>query len=183
MKKMLKAISGLAIACLLVVGVCATVFAADSPQLPADIKSDNPALVAIPNGATQLLSESEARMLNNLQGGSVAVLNWDMYTTDKSPATVTFAPKGGSNAQTLIVMHYHNGVWVNEGQGQGPTITVNFNDFSPVALVMYTPSGVKPAGGGGSPKTGEVNYFLFAALAAILVGGVVAGVAVRKNRA
>ena len=195
MKKMLKMVSGILVAGLLVIGMCATVFAAGS-QVGQIATSDNPAFFANPDAASQNMDEATFRQLSGMTGGKVAVFNWDMGTTDNSPATVTFTPGGApQNGQTLIVYHYFNGQWNEEGRAQGPTITINFNSWSPVALVVYTPDsapGPEPTPGPTpgptpsptpSPKTGEADYLLFAALAAVLVGGIVAGVAIRKNKA
>lgn len=189
MKKMLKAVSGFAVACLLVIGICATVFAAGSQSDGTNVTSDNAAFVANPNAAEVQMDEATARQLTTKTDGTVAVYNWDMYTTDGSAATVTFNPKGATAAQTLYVYHFKNGSWHLEAQGVGPTVTTTFNDFSPVALVVYT-AGQSPTPGPTptptptpSPKTGEVDYVLFAALAALLAGGIAVAVAVRKNKA
>lgn len=200
MKKMLKTVSGLLVAGLLVIGLCATVFAADEnpSQIGGIVHSDNPAFYANENAADQTMTEDLFKSLAGVTDGTVVIYNWDMGTTDGSAATVTFTPAGAPmENQVLYLYHFKNGAWVLEaGPVQGSEVTHTFTDWSPVALVVYsakttpapapapTPSsGTTPKTSGSSPKTGEVDFLLFAALAAVLVGSVAAGVAVRKNKA
>ena len=179
MKKMLKAVTGIAVACLLIVGICATVLAAGSQTDGTNVTSDNQTLTATPT--TSGMDEPTARALIGHQDGTVAVYNWDMHA-DVLPCTVTFNPAGATSAQTLYVFHFNGASWDLIAQGPGPSITATFNDLSPVALVVYTPDGAAGGnGGGGSPKTGETDIMLFIALAAIAVGGVTAGLIARNK--
>lgn len=187
MKKMLKAISGIAIACMLIGVLCMTVFAAGSPLPDGITCQDNDTFYAHLGQAGIKMDEATARQLTGKTDGTIQLIDYDMGTTNNAGATVEFYVQGTDNAY-LYIYHWTSGNWELEAQGVGPFVSAKFERFSPVYVVVYTPAGQPaptPAPGNvtPSPKTGEVNYFLFAALAAILVGGVVAGVAVRKNKA
>lgn len=192
MKKMLKAISGIAIACMLIGVLCMTVFAAGSPLPDGITCRDNDTFYAIPGAASQTLTEAEALRAIDKTDGTVRLINYDMGTTNGLGATVEFYVPG-TEGSWLYILHHTAGNWEVEANAPGPYVEAEFDKFSPVYVVVYTPGknpapAPTPAPGGKttpaqSPKTGEVDYILFAALAAVLVGGVVAGVAVRKNKA
>jgi LPXTG-motif cell wall-anchored protein len=195
MKKMLKMVSGLLIAALLVIGLCATVFADDENPSPIGqiATSDNPYFYAYGDAADETMTEGIFRTDIGRSDGTVYIYNWEMGTTDGSPATVTFTPAGApQEGQQLFLYKWENGGWnLLMGPVEGTSLTYTFEHWCPVALVVYVPNaapGPQPTPTPTptptpSPKTGETDYLLFAALAALLIGGVVAGVVVRKNKA
>lgn len=192
MKKMLKGLAGFAVVLVLVVGVVATVFASESKQGDVTIKSDKDFTITEETGWTPLTTQKAAELIGGGVTADQLQIVWQKVINGTAPIDITFTYDPTTADQTLYVFHNSfpdNDVWDLNATGTkgAKSITASFSSLSPVALVVYTPSNAggktTPATDGKSPKTGEVDYLLFAALAAVLVGGVVAGVAVRKNKA
>ena len=197
MKKMLKGLAGFAIVLALVVGVVGTVFANESKSGDVTIATDEPNYVAIDEEASQQQSVDDgwtplttAQAATMIGGGVTAdqlSIVWQkVIVAEIIPATISFTYDGYKAGQTLYV--FHNS-WKPAGEGadawdgpvanaQDKTVTATFADLSPVALVVYTPSGASDET---SPKTGETNALLFIALAEIAMGSVTAVVVSKKK--
>lgn len=207
MKKMLKAISGIALAGLLIIGIVSTVFAKSSTEDGVTVDGDFDKIkykttadaIADATDWEPLTVEKAAALINaaggNVQPSQLKII-WQnvIYPSHGGPVSLTFNTTA-SQAQTLYAFHYDPmglpksidkwSLMPPTAGSAGPSITASFPYLSPspVALVIYTPSGVVPDDGGGkSPKTGENNVLLFIALAAIAIGSVTAVVAA-KNKA
>ena len=188
MKKMLKSLAGIAMMLVLVIGVVGTVFAATSKQDGVEVTSGSDFTIGASSGSWIKLTEEKAAELINAAGGSVQaselkVIWQHEITATTLPITLTFTADGVTSAQTLYVFHDDYpptaDAWSLINSAAGPTVEGNFTKLSPVALVVYTPSGT--SGGETSPKTGETNALLFIALAAIALGGVTAFVVAKKK--
>ena len=197
MKKMLKGLAGFAIVLALVVGVVGTVFAAESKSGDVTVSSEDTDFIIDPEASEQKDQQGGWTALTTAQaasmiGGGVTAdqlqIVWQMViVAEELPATLSFTYDGYKSGQTLYV--FHNG-WKELGGGndvwdgpvasaQAKTVTATFEDLSPVALVVYTPSG--SSSDDTSPKTGETNALLFLALAAIALGSVTAVVVAKKK--
>ena len=174
----------------LVIGVVGTVFAATSKQDGVEVTSDTSFTIGAKSGQWTPLTEEKAAELINAAGGSVQAselsIIWEHeITASGSNIAMTFTADGVSAPQKLYAFHNNwdaEDVWslVDPTAGaEGNKITATFPHLSPVALVVYTPSGT--SGGETSPKTGETNALLFIALAAIALGGVTAFVVAKKK--
>ena len=191
MKKMLKSLAGIAIMLVLVIGVVGTVFAATSKQDGVEVTSDTDFTIGPAKGSWTPLDKKTAADLINAAGGNVKeselTILWEHEIIVKvtGSVTMTFTADGVSSPQKLYAFHNNwdaEDVWslVDPTAGaEGNKITATFPHLSPVALVVYTPSGT--SGGETSPKTGETNALLFIALAAIALGGVTAFVVAKKK--
>lgn len=187
MKKMLKSLAGLAIMLVLVIGVVGTVFAADSKTTDVDITSETPYTLGEETGDWTRLDMDTAAKLINEAGGNVKASElskkWEREIfADGKPVVMTFTVDGVKDPQILYAFHNNwdeEDVWSLVASGTNGTVTASFDHLSPVALVVYTPSGT--SGGDTSPKTGEANALLFIALAAIALGSVTAVVVAKKK--
>ena len=197
MKKMLKGLAGFAIVLALVVGVVGTVFANESKSGDVTVSTEDNYIVidqeasqqkGQPGGWTELSTAEAARLIGGDVTADKLQIVWQMVVeAEEVPATLSFTYDGYKAGQTLYV--FHNS-WKPDGEGadawdgpvgsaQAKTVTATFQDLSPVALVVYTPSG--SSGDDTSPKTGETNALLFIALAAIALGSVTAVVVSKKK--
>lgn len=196
MKKMLKGLAGFAIVLALVVGVVGTVFANESKSGDVTVSTDDNYVEidqdasqqkGVDGGWTELTTAQAASMIGGGVTADQLQIVWQMVITADTPATISFTYDGYKDGQTLYV--FHNG-WKELGGGgdawdgpvanaQAKTVTATFDDLSPVALVVYTPSG--SSSDETSPKTGETNALLFIALAAIALGSVTAVVVSKKK--
>ena len=194
MKKMLKGLAGFAIVLALVVGVVGTVFANESKSGDVTVSTEDNYVeidqeaskqTGVEGGWTELTA-AEAASKIGVSADQVQVV-WQMVITADTPATLSFTYDGYKDGQTLYV--FHNS-WKELGGGgdawdgpvanaQAKTVTATFDELSPVALVVYTPSG--SSSDETSPKTGETNALLFIALAAIALGSVTAVVVSKKK--
>ncbi len=206
MKKVLKAISGIALAGLLIIGIVSTVFAKTSTEDGVTVTGDFDKIkykttaeaIADATDWEPLTVEKAAALINaaggNVQPSQLKIIWQNVILPSRGgPVSLTFNTTA-SQVQTLYAFHYDpmglksidNWSLVPPTAGAaGPSITASFPSLSPspVALVIFTPSGVVPDNGGGkSPKTGENNVLLFIALAAVAIGSVTAVVAA-KNKA
>lgn len=196
MKKMLKGLAGFAIVLALVVGVVGTVFANESKSGDVTVSTEDNYIaidqeasqqMGLPDGWTPLTTAQAATMIGGGVTADQLSIVWQMVViAEELPATLSFTYDGYKAGQTLYV--FHNS-WKPDGEGadawdgpvanaQNKTVTATFPDLSPVALVVYTPSG---ASDDTSPKTGETNALLFIALAAIALGSVTAVVVSKKK--
>ena len=197
MKKMLKGLAGFAIVLVLVVGVIGTVFANESKSGDVTVKTDDTDFIidkeaseqkGVDGGWTALTPEQAAALIGGGVTADQLTIVWQMVlVAEELPATFSFTYDGYKSGQTLYV--FHNG-WKELGGGndvwdgpvasaQDKTVSATFEDLSPVALVVYTPSGSNSDDT--SPKTGETNALLFLALAAIALGSVTAAVVAKKK--
>ena len=195
MKKMLKGLAGFAIVLALVVGVVGTVFANESKSGDVTVSTeDNYVEIdqeasqqkGVDGGWTELTAAQAASMIGGGVTADQLSVVWQMVITADPPATLSFTYDGYKAGQTLYVFHNSWKELGGEGDAwdgpvasaQAKTVTATFDDLSPVALVVYTPSG---ASDDTSPKTGETNALLFIALAAIALGSVTAVVVSKKK--
>ena len=185
MKKMLKSLAGIAIMLVLVVGVVGTVFAATSKQDGVEVSSDTSFSIGATSGQWTALTEEKAAAIigGGVQASELKIIWQHEIDADGSNIAMTFTADGVSASQTLYVFHNDFPTadeWSKVASAAGNTVTATFPHLSPVALVVYTPSGTQ-GGGETSPKTGETNVLLFIALAAIALGGVTAFVVAKKK--
>ena len=197
MKKMLKCLAGFAVVLVLVVGVVGTVFANESKSGDVTVSTDDSYIVidqeaskqkGVEGGWTELTTAQAASMIGGGVTADQLSIVWQMVVVaEELPATLTFTYDGYKAGQTLYV--FHNS-WKELGGGgdvwdgpvasaQAKSVTATFADLSPLALVVYTPSG--SSSDETSPKTGETNALLFIALAAIALGSVTAVVVSKKK--
>ena len=182
MKRMLKGLAGFAMMLVLVIGVVGTVFAATSKSDGVEITADGEFEVAEKEGGWTLLTVEKAA---ELIGGGVQASELKIVWQKELFADVlafTFTVDGVKAPQKTYVFHnsWDDGdVWSLINGAEGPTVSATFPHLSPVAVVVYTPSGT--SGDETSPKTGEANALLFIALAAIALGSVTAVVVAKKK--
>ena len=164
MKRMLKGLTGFAVVLVLVIGVVATVFAQTSKSHGVEIASDNEWTVnEDATGWTPITTQQAAQMIGGGVTADQLTIIWQYVIEAETPATFDFTYDAVKSDQRLYVFH---NAWKSDGSGTdvwdklvatgatgSKTVTATFDDLSPVALVLYT------------------------------VGGIVAGVAVRKNKA
>ena len=182
MKKMLKGLAGFAMMLVLVIGVVGTVFAATSKSDGVEITAEGEFDIAEKDGDWTLLTVEKAAELigGGVQASELKIVWQKEIFSDFN--TMTFTVDGVAAPQKTYVFHnsWDDGdVWSLIGGAEGPTYTATFPHLSPVAVVVYTPSG--SSGGDTSPKTGEANALLFIALAAIALGSVTAVVVAKKK--
>jgi len=184
---MLKFTTVFAVVCLLAVSVLGTAFAAPSTSATAEVTSAvdsegqevNLTYSDVPT--TVLLTEQIAAREVEESASELTVVWQRDITSDVLPVTITFAVDGVEADQPIYVYHYNGTSWDLVGEGQGSSITVTFTDLSPVGLVV---AGTVAAGDGGtSPKTGDTDWMLYAAFAAIAIGGIAACTAYTKKKA
>ena len=184
MKKMLKSLAGIAIMLVLIIGVVGAAFAADSKTTDVDITTDVAYELGDKTGGwTPLDMETAAKLIGGDVKASELTKKWEQEIfADGTNIVMTFTVDGVASPQKVYVFHNNwdaEDVWTLVGSGDGGSATATFPHLSPVAVVVYTPSGT--SGGETSPKTGETNALLFIALAAIALGGVTAFVVAKKK--
>ena len=185
MKKLLK-ISTFALVMLLVVSFAGMAFATPSSEgsvtltgasgngknfTAGDIVTDASPVELTPEDCAEEVSGSKASEFTVLWTKNVTVPS---ATADDYPLTISWSVEGVESNQTTYVYHYEAGDWKLVGQG-GSAVSGTFSNLSPVGIAVRTVSG------GGSPQTGENMLFVFAAGAAIIMGGVVACVSFKKK--
>ncbi len=184
MKRMLKGLAGFAMMLVLVIGVVGTVFAASSKSGKVEVSSDSSfTLGAESGGWTLLTTDKAAELIGGGVKASELTIEFQREIDANTPIDLTFTVDGVKSPQKIYVFHNDypdNDVWALVGGPSDSPATVTFTKLSPVAVVVYTPSGTE-GGGETSPKTGETNALLFIALAAIALGSVTAVVVAKKK--
>ena len=194
MKKMLKCLAGFALVVALVIGVVGTVFANQSKS--GDVTVDADTNIEIDKeqseqkgqdgGWTALTAEKAAELIGEGITADKLQVVWQMVVnSDELPTNLTFTYDGYKSGQVLYLFHNswkelgdENDVWQLVSAAGANSVSWTTTELSPMALVVYTPSG---ASDDTSPKTGETNALLFLALAAIALGSVTAAVVAKKK--
>ena len=192
MKKMLKVLTGVLASCMLVALVAGSAFAetedtypsmqgatevanpskSETTDVSSDAKAEGEALTI--TGEKKSIEDATAASLSGIAASDLKFIQeWEIHA-DKLPADITFTV-AGTEGKYLYVFHKGEKGWELVGQGAGPKVKVTFTSLSPVAIYAG------PAPAATAPKTGENSMLLYGAMVAIMLGGTLAVVALRKK--
>ena len=191
----MKKLMSIAVAVLLVACMACPAFALDSNTETCDVTATGPSGETV---AIEVSAPTETFDIPVEDGGTVdfgdgeevpaedltVVYAQDLHS-DVLPVTITFdVPAAGAN-DILHVMHYNGSAWEQVAEATGSSVTATFTSLSPVAVVLQTVKASSTPGTGEttttSPQTGMDMTALFASVAVMLMAGVVAVAASKKN--
>ena len=204
----MKRVLAVLLACVMVFGVSATVFAADSPSGTDDleyveINADNITVTVDGtevdaeyiysdddnyDAAVELYSDPEGvleEVVDDADGYEIAYL-MDVTPDDTSAATVEFSADDIAEADGAILLHCVDGVWVEvDSELSDGVLTADVDSFSPFAIYILSDeeptTTTSSSTSGTSDETGENNMaLLIAAIAFIAAIG--AAVSCKKIR-
>lgn len=184
----MRKVTRVAVAMLLILSLSLTAFAAGSKTYATEVgsakdASGNAVEVTATSASVQLTQSEAESMIKAEDGQTVSVA----YLADLSvpedatfPVDITFSVSGVTSDMKVVVLHYNGSEWetVDSTVSNG-SVTATFTSLSPVAVVVAADEAV---GGTTAPKTGETNMIV-AAGAVVLVAGIGAYLATRKERA
>lgn len=183
MNKMLRVTMVLALALMVVFSMASVAFAAGSPSASDEIvdvvsaAGEHVAYTALDvDSSIPPLKPAAAKDLSVSEDEVIVLLEKDLKAEGTAPYDITF--KAGAAGQTVYAYHYNGTAWERVGEGKGPQFTVTYKSLSPIGLVTLKDSS---APSGKSDKTGENNLPLYIAFAAVAVGAVAAGMALKKH--
>lgn len=184
----MRKVTRMAVAMLLILSLSITAFAAGSKTFATEVSSakdsSGNAVEVSSTTASVELTQSQAESIIAAEEGDVVSI---VYQADVSvpegttfPVDITFAVAGLTTDMKVAVLHYNGSEWetVKSTVATG-SVTATFTSLSPVAIVVAADEAV---GGSTAPKTGETNMIV-AAGAVIVIAGIGAYLATRKERA
>lgn len=185
----MRKVTRVAVALLLILSLSLTAFAAGSKTYATEVSAakdaSGNAVEVTTTAASVQLSQTDAESMIKADEGQVVSV---AYTADVSvpegtsfPVDITFSVSGLTSDMKVVVLHYNGSAWetVDSTVSNG-SVTATFTSLSPVAVVVAADQTV--GGTTSAPKTGESNMIV-AAGAVVLVAGIGAYLATRKERA
>ena len=185
MNKMLRAAIVLALALIVACSMFSVAFAAGSPVAGDEVTrvvdstgDDVEYSLSDVDSSIPPLVPAAAKDLNVSEDQIIVLLEKDLSPEGTAPFTVSY--NVGADGQTIYAYHYNGQAWERVGSSYtGAKFEVKYDSLSPVGLVTLKDS--TPSSGGKSDKTGENNLPLYAAFAAVILGGAAAGMSLRKK--
>ena len=177
----MRKVTRVAVALLLILSLSLTAFAAGSKTYATEVSAakdaSGNAVEVTTTAASVQLSQADAESMIKADEGQVVSI---AYTADVS-VVITFSVSGLTSDMKVVVLHYNGSAWetVDSTVSNG-SVTATFTSLSPVAVVVAADQAV--GGTTSAPKTGESNMIV-AAGAVVLVAGIGAYLATRKERA
>ncbi|MDD3141936.1 MAG: LPXTG cell wall anchor domain-containing protein [Lachnospiraceae bacterium] len=167
MRKLVKII----LAATLVLSMSATALAAGSKEQAVEVRSavdkNGNAVTITVEASSQGLSEAQIESATGEDNTSILkIMDLEAPEGTVFPITVTLNVAGVKAGMAIHVLHWNGTAWeeVSATAGDG-TVTATFSSLSPVAIVAEKAASTTAAK---SPKTGEVNYVMFAAMISII---------------
>ncbi len=188
MKKILKICTALVLTCAMILGMSATVSAAESKTDLVEIvkaEKDGSAttyeVATVPDGVTPLTEEIAskelaAKSVATVEASGLKVL-WQKDVTAPAGTTFTFKVTG-YDGQTVYAFHWNATAknWDYVDKGTAADFSITFPDLSPIGLVVELPAEV-------TPETGDhSNTVLWACILGVAAIGAVGTVLYSKKR-